>query len=32
MNVITHAYLISWFPSIDTFEQIIAYAKRHADV
>jgi allantoinase len=32
MNVITHAYLISRIPFIDTFEQIIAYAKRHSEV
>ncbi len=32
MNVITHAYLISRIPFIDTFEQIIAYAKSHAEV
>ena len=32
MNVITHGYLSSRVPFIDTFEQIIAYAKRHSDV
>ena len=32
MNVISHAYLSSRIPVIDTFEQIIAYAKRHQDV
>ncbi len=32
MNVITHAYLISRIPLIDTFEQIIAYAKGHKQV
>ncbi len=32
MNVITHAYLSSRIPLIDTFEQIIAYATRHKDV
>jgi len=32
MNVITHAYLISRIPFIDTFEQIICYAKSHKDV
>ncbi len=32
MNVITHAYVSSRIPLIDTFEQIIAYAKRHQDV
>ena len=32
MNVITHAYLISRIPLIDTFEKIIAYAKSHQDV
>jgi len=31
-NVITHAYLISRIPLIDTFEQIIAYAKKHEEV
>ena len=32
MNVITHAYLISRIPFIDTFEKIISYAKDHKDV
>ncbi len=32
MNVITHAYLISRIPFIDTFEQIIAYAKKRQEV
>ena len=32
MNVITHAYLISRIPLIDTFEKIIAYAKGHKQV
>jgi hypothetical protein len=32
MNVITHAYLISRIPLIETFEKIIAYAKSHQDV
>lgn len=32
MNVITHAYLISRIPLIDTFEKIIAYAKSHNEV
>ena len=32
MNVITHAYLISRIPFIDTFEKIIGYAKIHKDV
>jgi peptidoglycan/xylan/chitin deacetylase (PgdA/CDA1 family) len=32
MNVITHAYLISRIPFIDTFEKIIRYAKNHGDV
>jgi peptidoglycan/xylan/chitin deacetylase (PgdA/CDA1 family) len=32
MNVITHAYLISRIPLIDTFETIITYAKSHKDV
>jgi peptidoglycan/xylan/chitin deacetylase (PgdA/CDA1 family) len=32
MNVITHAYLSARIPAIDTFEQIIAYAKSHKDV
>ena len=32
MNVITHGYISSRIPNIDTFEQIIAYAKRHTDV
>ncbi len=32
MNVITHAYLISRIPFIDTLEQIIAYAKKHNEV
>jgi len=32
MNVITHAYLISRIPFIDTFEKIISYAKNHKDV
>lgn len=32
MNVITHAYLISRIPFIDTFEKIVSYAKNHKDV
>ena len=32
MNVITHAYLISRIPFIDTFEKMISYAKSHKDV
>jgi peptidoglycan/xylan/chitin deacetylase (PgdA/CDA1 family) len=32
MNVITHAYLISRIPLVDTFEKIIAYAKSHKEV
>ena len=32
MNVITHAYLISRIPFIDTFEKILCYAKSHKDV
>jgi len=32
MNVITHAYLSSRIPLIDTFEQIIAYATSRKDV
>ncbi len=32
MNVITHGYLSSRVPYIDTFEKIIAYAKSHKDV
>jgi peptidoglycan/xylan/chitin deacetylase (PgdA/CDA1 family) len=32
MNVITHAYLISRIPFVDTFEQIIAYVKSHNEV
>jgi len=32
MNVITHGYLSSRVPAIDTFEQIIKYAKGHKDV
>jgi allantoinase len=32
MNVITHAYLISRIPLIDTFEQIIVYAKKYQEV
>lgn len=32
MNVITHAYLSSRIPLIDTFEQIIAYATSRRDV
>lgn len=32
MNVITHAYLISRIPFIDTFEKIVSYAKSHKDV
>jgi len=32
MNVITHGYISSRIPFIDTFEQIIAYAKSHTDV
>lgn len=31
-NVITHAYLISRIPLIDTFEQIIKYAKKREQV
>ncbi|MBI2183084.1 MAG: hypothetical protein HYU31_20020 [Deltaproteobacteria bacterium] len=32
MNVITHGYLSSRVPTIDTFEQIIKYAKGHKEV
>jgi hypothetical protein len=32
MNVITHAYLISRIPFIDTFEEIVKYATSHKDV
>ncbi|MGH7771628.1 MAG: polysaccharide deacetylase family protein [Candidatus Binatia bacterium] len=32
MNVITHAYVSSRIPLIDTFEQIISYAKSHKEV
>jgi hypothetical protein len=32
MNVISHAYLSSRIPLIDTFEQIIAYATSHKGV
>jgi allantoinase len=32
MNVITHAYVSSRIPLIDTFEQIVAYATSHKDV
>lgn len=32
MNVITHGYLSSRVPAIDTFEQIIKYAKSHNEV
>lgn len=32
LNVITHAFLISRIPLIDTFEQILAYAKSHKEV
>lgn len=32
MNVITHGYISSRVPYIDTFEKIIAYAKSHKDV
>jgi peptidoglycan/xylan/chitin deacetylase (PgdA/CDA1 family) len=32
MNVITHAYLSARIPLIDTFEQIIKYAKSHQNV
>jgi hypothetical protein len=32
MNVISHAYLSSRVPLIDTFEQIIKYAKGHENV
>ncbi|MDH3443314.1 MAG: polysaccharide deacetylase family protein, partial [Deltaproteobacteria bacterium] len=32
MNVITHAYLSSRIPLIETFEKIIKYAKGHKDV
>jgi allantoinase len=32
MNVISHAYLSSRIPLIDTFEQIIGYAKSHNEV
>jgi len=32
MNVITHGYISSRIPMIDTFEQIVAYAKSHKEV
>ncbi|HXG49859.1 MAG TPA: polysaccharide deacetylase family protein [candidate division Zixibacteria bacterium] len=32
MNVITHAYLSGRIPLIDTFEQILRYARSHRDV
>lgn len=32
MNVITHAYLSSRIPLIDTFEEVIKYAKSHNEV
>ncbi len=32
LNVITHAYLSARIPFIDTFEKIIAYAKKHREV
>ena len=32
MNVIIHGYLSSRVPNIDTFEQIIKYAKGYKDV
>jgi peptidoglycan/xylan/chitin deacetylase (PgdA/CDA1 family) len=32
MNVITHGYISSRIPMIDTFKQIIAYAKSHEDI
>ena len=32
MNVITHGYLSSRVPYVDTFERIIADAKSHKDV
>jgi allantoinase len=32
MNVITHGYISSRIPMIDTFEQVIAYAKEHKEV
>jgi hypothetical protein len=32
MNVITHAYLSSRIPLIDSFENIIRYAKGHENV
>ena len=32
MNVITHAYLSSRIPLIDTFEQIVAYTTSHKNV
>jgi len=32
MNVITHGYISSRIPMIDTFERIIAYAKSHDEV
>ena len=32
MNVITHAYVSSRIPLIDTFERIVAYAKSHKEV
>ena len=32
MNVITHGYLSSRVLAVDTFEQIIKYAKSHNDV
>ncbi len=32
MNVISHAFLSSRIPVIETFEQMIAYAKSHKEV
>jgi len=32
MNVITHGYPSSRVPAIDTFEQIIRYAKSHEGI
>jgi hypothetical protein len=32
MNVISHSYVISRIPFIDTFERIVAYAKSHKEV
>jgi peptidoglycan/xylan/chitin deacetylase (PgdA/CDA1 family) len=32
MNVITHGYISSRIPMIDTFERIVAYAKEHQEV